>query len=93
MLLTDNGTRGLRLARKHIAAYCDYLPDSDSLREVATQSEETQPVFTALENISKAPQPMLHNMPPKIEVKGRFDAYQHDQSPYNSRTSPSISSG
>ena len=48
MLLTDYGTRGLRLARKHMAAYCDYLPDSDGLREIATQSEVAQPVFTAL---------------------------------------------
>ena len=54
MLLTDYGTRGLRLARKHMAAYCDYLPDSDSLREVATRSEEAQPVFTALEEYFKS---------------------------------------
>ena len=54
MLLIDYGTRGLRLARKHMAAYCDYLPDSDSLREIVTRSEKAQPVFTALEEYFKS---------------------------------------
>jgi tRNA-dihydrouridine synthase B len=54
MLLTDYGTRGLRLARKHMAAYCDYLPGSDGLREIATQSEAAQAVFTALDEYFKS---------------------------------------
>ena len=48
MLLTDYGMRGVRLARKHLAAYCDYLPQSQDLRLVATQSERPEFVFAAL---------------------------------------------
>jgi len=48
MLLTDYGMRGVRLARKHLAAYCDYLPQSQDLRLVATQSERPELVFAAL---------------------------------------------
>ena len=48
MLLTDYGMRGVRLARKHLAAYCDYLPQSQDLRLIATQSERPELVFAAL---------------------------------------------
>ena len=48
MLLSDYGTEGLRLARKHLAAYCDYLPASDDLRAIVTQSETAEPVFAGL---------------------------------------------
>ena len=48
MVLTDYGMRGGRLARKHLAAYCDYLPQSQDLRLIATQSDRPEPVFAAL---------------------------------------------
>lgn len=48
MVLTDYGMRGVRLARKHLAAYCDYLPQSQDLRLIATQSDSPEPVFAAL---------------------------------------------
>ncbi len=48
MVLTDYGMRGLRLARKHLAAYCDYLPQSQKLRLIVTQSDRSEPVFAAL---------------------------------------------
>ena len=48
MVLTDYGMRGVRLARKHLAAYCDYLPESQNLRLIVTQSDRPEPVFAAL---------------------------------------------
>jgi tRNA-dihydrouridine synthase B len=48
MVLTDYGMRGVRLARKHLAAYCDYLPQSQNLRLIVTQSDRPEPVFAAL---------------------------------------------
>jgi tRNA-dihydrouridine synthase B len=48
MVLSDYGMRGVRLARKHLAAYCDYLPQSQNLRLIATQSDRPEPVFAAL---------------------------------------------
>jgi hypothetical protein len=48
MILTDYGMRGVRLARKHLAAYCDYLPKSQNLRLIVTQSDRPEPVFAAL---------------------------------------------
>ncbi len=47
--LVDYGQRGLKLARKHMAAYCDFLPNSDKLRRAALQAEEPQSVFSALD--------------------------------------------
>ena len=34
--------------RKHLAAYCDYLPASHDLRAIVTQSETVEPVFAGL---------------------------------------------
>ena len=42
------GTRGLRGLRKHFAAYCDYLPQSDELRSALLKSVEGDEVFEAL---------------------------------------------
>jgi len=47
-ILTDYGLRGLRLARKHLAAYCDYLPFSDDFRHIATRSDNPKQVFSGL---------------------------------------------
>ncbi len=38
-IIAESGDDGLRAARKHFAAYCDYLRDSDDLRAVAMKSE------------------------------------------------------
>ncbi|MGC6518009.1 MAG: tRNA dihydrouridine synthase DusB [Candidatus Puniceispirillaceae bacterium] len=43
------GTRGLRSLRKHFAAYCDYLPQSDTLRASLLSATEAEDVFTALD--------------------------------------------
>ena len=48
MVLTDYGMRGVRLARKHLSAYCDYLPQSQNLRLIVRQSDRPEPVFAAL---------------------------------------------
>ena len=47
-VLTLVGTTGLRGLRKHFAAYCDYLPQSDELRSALLKSVEGDEVFEAL---------------------------------------------
>lgn len=48
-ILHDFGHMGLRLARKHMSAYCDELPDCEGLREIALRSESAGAVFTAMD--------------------------------------------
>ncbi len=47
-MMTQYGAIGLRLARKHMASYCDYLPHSEHLRSVMLGANTPQQVFAAL---------------------------------------------
>ncbi len=42
------GSRGVRLVRKHLASYCDFLPLSAHLRQAWMKSETTAQIFDAL---------------------------------------------
>ena len=37
-ILAETGEKGLRSARKHFASYCDHLPASDDLRQIALRT-------------------------------------------------------
>jgi len=47
-MMTQYGNRGVKLARKHMASYCDYLPDSEQLRGLLLQADSPHLVFAAL---------------------------------------------
>ena len=48
-VLSLTGDRGLRAMRKHFAAYCDYLPQSQTLRAALLCAAQGDEVFAALE--------------------------------------------
>ena len=48
-VLSLHDQRGLRAMRKHFAAYCDYLPKSQTLRTHLLQSSQGADVFDALD--------------------------------------------
>ena len=50
------GERGLRGLRKHFAAYCDHLPESDALRGCLLQATQGEQVFDALAQYQRTSQ-------------------------------------
>lgn len=47
-MMTQYGSRGLKLARKHLASYCDYLPRSEQLRTLMMRADQVGQIFAAL---------------------------------------------
>ena len=50
LVIDQSGARGLRQMRKHLAAYCDELPQSEALRAVMMKASEAQMLIEALDN-------------------------------------------
>lgn len=50
LVIDQSGARGLRQMRKHLAAYCDGLPQSEALRAVMMKASEAQMLIEAIDS-------------------------------------------
>ena len=50
LVIDQSGARGLRQMRKHLAAYCDELPQSEALRAVMMKASEAQMLIEAIDS-------------------------------------------
>ena len=48
-ILAEAGESGLRTARKHFASYCDHLPHSEQLRDIALKADKAVDVREAID--------------------------------------------
>ena len=50
LVAEQHGTRGLRQMRKHLSAYCDALPQSETLRAVMMSASDDTALYDAIDN-------------------------------------------